>query len=543
METSNPIRIGLAAFGLCLAAVLFGQFANDAYNGELAGAYDEPAHYVTTLLVRQFALDPFQSPMAFAENYYLHYPKIGLGHWPPMLYVVLAAWSIPFGSSQASMLVCMAVIAAGAGALLFSLLRETGGAALAAGVTLLWLLQPFAQYAAAMVMSEALLILLTAAAVGAFGMFLRHESWRWAAVFGLTAAAAILTKGTAVSLALVPPLAVLLSGRFRLLRNWRFWLPAVIVVVLAGPWYALADSFIPSAHGTTVTRAVSLARVDTPAERATTYFTVGGSWISSAVAGGWLAVLAGTLLRRLDPARWAAPLAFVAAACATHFALPESQSPRHLAYALPVALAVFGGALGWLSRLPGAAGKALSWGLLLAVLTGFGSERFTVYQKPTTGMREAWQALDQAGVEDDAVILVNADSREEGAFIAEAAEARPVPGPIVLRASKMFASSSWGGWSYRLRMDSADEIAVYLRRTGVERVVLGGPPPERASQHYHLVRQVVESRPAEWKAVFEEPGGRVRVFEAVGGGGEPREPIRIDMGSRLHKTLELDPPR
>lgn len=537
------MRASLAVFGVCLAAVLLGQFANHAYNGELAGAYDEPAHYVTSLMVREFVLDPFQSPMAFAENYYLHYPKIGLGHWPPMLYIVLAAWSIPFGASQASMLACMAVIAAGVGTLLWLLLRETAGAVPAAGVTLLWLLQPSAQRAAAMVMSEALLILLVIAAVGAYGKYLQSESWRWAAAFGLAASAALLTKGTAVSLALVPPLAVLLNERFRLPLNWRFWLPALIVLALAGPWYALADSFIPSAHGTTLKRAVSLARVDTPTERAATYFTVGGAWISAAVVVGWLTVFVGTQLRRLDPARWTAPLAFVAAACVTHFALPESQSPRHLAYALPVALLVFGGALGWIARLPGAAGRVAATLLFCAVLAGFGVERFSVYQKPMTGMREAWEALAAEAVEDDAVILVNADSREEGAFIAEAAEARPSPGPIVLRASKMFAASSWSGWSYRLRMDSAQQIADYLRRTGVQTVVLGGPPPERASEHYHLVRQAVEERPQQWKRVFGTAGDGVRVFEAVGAEPGPAEPIRIDMGGRLRKTLELEPTR
>lgn len=536
----NNYRRYLLVLAACFAAVLAGQWAANAYNGELAGTYDEPAHYVTTLMVREYALDPFQSPMAFAENYYLHYPKVGLGHWPPMLYIVLALWSIPFGASQASMLVGIAAISAGAAALLFGIAKRLTGSGFAAAITALWLLQRSAQEAAATVMSESLLILLCLAAIISYQEFLESESWRWGAGFGLFASFALLTKGTAISLALVPPFAILLSGRFRLLLNWRFWLPAAIVLLLAGPWYLLADSFIPSAQGSSLDRALSLTAVDTPSERAATYFTVGGRWVSGAIVLGMLAVLGIVARRKQDWLRWSVAAAFVIAACATHFLLPESESPRHLAYALPAGLLLAGGAAVAMSRL-GSRGRIGAWALLATLFAGFGTEQFRLYDKPGSGMPAALDMLGEAAVSDDEILLVCADSREEGALIAEVAERRPLPGPVVLRASKVFAKSSWGGWNYTTRMATEDEVARYLQQAQPHAVILGGPPPARAAEHYHLVVRTVESRPSEWRQVFAGETGAVRVFRPVASSAAPRGAIRLDMGTRLNKTLELAP--
>jgi 4-amino-4-deoxy-L-arabinose transferase-like glycosyltransferase len=65
---------------------------------------------------------------------------------------------------------------------------------------------------------------------------------RWSLLFGLLAAAAILTKGNGAALALVPPIALLLSRRFELLRRASVWIPVPIVAVLTGPWYLLTYS-------------------------------------------------------------------------------------------------------------------------------------------------------------------------------------------------------------------------------------------------------------------------------------------------------------
>src|SRR5262245_40979357 len=54
------------------------------------GVYsDEPAHYVTGLMVLDFVKDGLgSSPLAFAEAFYNRFPKVALGNWPPGFYLL-----------------------------------------------------------------------------------------------------------------------------------------------------------------------------------------------------------------------------------------------------------------------------------------------------------------------------------------------------------------------------------------------------------------------------------------------------------------------
>ena len=86
------------------------QALSGAYAVDFAGNPDEPAHYVTGVMVRDYlAAFPWQPPMTFARNFYSHYPIVAIGHWPPMFYVVQAAWTLPFGVSRLSVLLLMAM--------------------------------------------------------------------------------------------------------------------------------------------------------------------------------------------------------------------------------------------------------------------------------------------------------------------------------------------------------------------------------------------------------------------------------------------------
>ena len=52
---------------------------------------------MTGLMVRDYIAAGFpDSPFRFAENYYLHYPKVAIGHWPPVFYSIQAAWMLIF---------------------------------------------------------------------------------------------------------------------------------------------------------------------------------------------------------------------------------------------------------------------------------------------------------------------------------------------------------------------------------------------------------------------------------------------------------------
>src|ERR1700737_1922031 len=91
--TWRDALVFLTLFGIVVSL----QVASGAYHSEFGGYPDEPAHYVTSLMVHDYiAQMHWFSPTQFAEDYYAHYPKVAMGHWPPLLYVVQGAWMLIF---------------------------------------------------------------------------------------------------------------------------------------------------------------------------------------------------------------------------------------------------------------------------------------------------------------------------------------------------------------------------------------------------------------------------------------------------------------
>lgn len=98
-------------FLVIFAIVVNLQIASNAYRSEFGGYPDEPAHYVTSLMVRDYiAQFHFSHPTNFAEDYYAHYPKVAFGHWPPLLYVVQGLWMLIFSPSRTSVLLELALL-------------------------------------------------------------------------------------------------------------------------------------------------------------------------------------------------------------------------------------------------------------------------------------------------------------------------------------------------------------------------------------------------------------------------------------------------
>src|SRR5689334_5000366 len=102
-----PPRVGIFVLSFCvsLAALLLLQYWSGSHSAELSGYPDEPAHYVTGLMVRGYLVHGWHSfPMRYAEDFYLHYPKVALGHWPPAYYLLQVLWTFVFPTSISSIL-------------------------------------------------------------------------------------------------------------------------------------------------------------------------------------------------------------------------------------------------------------------------------------------------------------------------------------------------------------------------------------------------------------------------------------------------------
>jgi len=233
------IGIGFFLFQVSL------HISNGVFAGEFGEHPDEAAHFVTGLMVRDFIGMSLQaSPMDFAENYYLHYPKVAFGHWPPFFYMVQAAWTLVFPSTHASLMLLIAMLSTMLALTLFSIIQQECNAITGFFAGLLLMAFPIVQKLSGMVMAEVLLALLSIVAVLFFWRFMEDLKVGNAIGFGVFSTLAILTKGNGLALALVPVLSLFLSRRLHLLLRPTLWLSAMIVAVFCVPFYWLTIDMV-----------------------------------------------------------------------------------------------------------------------------------------------------------------------------------------------------------------------------------------------------------------------------------------------------------
>src|SRR5262249_11681874 len=148
-------------------------------------------HLITGLMIRDYILDAaVQSPMAFAERYYVSYPRVAFGMWPPLFHVLEGAWVLVLPPSRTSAMLLMALITALLALLICSFARRLGdGTGLIAAV--LFLTSPIGSEGAAFLNIDMLVALFCFAAAWYFGAFLESSDWRDSLKFGLISSAAL----------------------------------------------------------------------------------------------------------------------------------------------------------------------------------------------------------------------------------------------------------------------------------------------------------------------------------------------------------------
>lgn len=503
-----------AVFLLLFATVLALQTHTGAYRCELGSHPDEAAHFVTGLMMHDYVARGFRgSPMRFAQDFYSHYPKVGLGIWPPFFYAVQTVWSVVgFGDTPAAILVLLAALTAGlAGVLFLFLKRELGIPAGVLGAGLLLML-PLTQQYSAMIMAEVLSALTMFAATLFWGRFLDGEKPRDALAFGLCAALAILTKGTGLALAFVPVFTIAASRRFRILRRPALWWSALLVMLLAGPWTWIFRNQgrggwaepSPSWHFSRMAAGYYSWKI---------CVALGLLLLALAVLGAWV-VFWRKGERRDRRGVWSACAALVAGVVIFQCIMPVGLEARHLLPALPALVAFAVAGADFLARFcqravvySAVAALSLS-GIFFPPQTaiGFGSigdtlalSPFRLPQKQFSGFGPIAARL----LADDRArtILVSSDARGEGMFISEMAWRDPArPSRTIQRASKILAASTWSGGSYQSFFSNEEAVEKALADARATVIVLDNsvpnPPP-----HQKLLRATLEHHPERFTAL------------------------------------------
>ena len=527
----------LVVVALLVEVVAF-QVAGGAFRAEFGGHADEAAHYVTGLMVRDYVASGFPGPpLQYAENYYAHYTKVALGHWPPLFYAVQAAWTLVFSPSRVAVLLLMAVLTAAMAAGIYLSLRRECGEMIGAVVALLFVSLPWIQRFSQMVMTEIPLMLLCFGAALAYGIFLEKPSWRPAILFSALATLAMLTNGRGATLALLPPLAVLISRRWGVLRNPLFWFPVLPAALLCGPWHWLTLKWGLNWAGEL---SLQFARRIAVANLVQMGALCGVCLCALAVVGLWAKVVGPQ--RGQTPGKWAALTALALSVWVFHTFLKGVMEPRYLMIAIPPLVALAGGGIQWLAQRLRQAGVRAAWampGLLVATAAGYGLDQFHLVRKPSAGYPQLVRSLLSRLDLRNSVMLVAGSAAREGAFIAEVAMQERRPGHFVLRSSKALASSTWLGENYQMRFREPGAVADYLESipVGVVAVDVGRDEPWRP--HRQQLLEAILQRPDRWRPLDlpGRPRSDLNVYRLTGHEHRAAVPAPADLRPTLGRRL------
>ncbi|MGI8918037.1 MAG: ArnT family glycosyltransferase, partial [Pyrinomonadaceae bacterium] len=418
-------------------------------------------------------------------------------------------------------------------------LLGTTGASISA---FLLVLLPTTQLSTSAVMLDIPVALMMLFAMGAYARYLKSERTADAFIFGLWVVASLLVKYNAFALALLPPLCVVIAGRHYLWRSKSFWLPAAVVVVIAGPWYfimrhlvlyaAQPGSSSPSVAANLAATAKGIVLVAGPV---VFVLAVIGSILVSTNRGS-RSVRADCKDRSL----YIVAAAMVVAVFIFHGAIYPLYPPRYLLPAAPALILLSWPAVRYIHSVLSIR-PALAAVALLVVAAAHAASTFSVPAKKTRAYVSAAEAVLSCGLPKNGAVLVSADPVGEGMLTAEFVMHDRRPDHYVVRASKVLATQTLMGDEYRLNYRSPEEIMTLLDSIPIAMVVIEQCRKGGCGEHENVLSQTAIRYPERWRlssVVPNETGSPILIYQIAGNEGKALQTLRIDMTYTLGTWVE-----
>jgi hypothetical protein len=524
MRSRMALAMGAVAVYFLFVAG-FQHFAGAA-DADFGGYSDEPSHFLSGLLIRDYCLSWFSTtPVAFAIDYYTHFPFFAVGYWPPFFYVLEAGWMAMFGADRAIVLLLPALIAALLSGTIFCLLRERLGIPGAFLVGGLLLLTPAVVWSNRLIMVDTTFGLLSLWAGLAFARWLDTGSLQAALLTGLFISLSLLTKINSIYLLLLLPLVFLLTGRWSRLPGRTFWVIPACVAFFWGPWIFQTRKLLDAG------KVWSLARVNTA------QIAIG---INRALLDnlGWLLVLVllgAAVILRHERRNSSLLVCVLLPPCYLAFLLAarvEIES-RFLVPILAPSIVLAGMALAAISGRLASARMPAHWiaaGLAGVMLIAFSATFPAEFRKQPRGrIRAVVDYIRLRGGPQDASILVPHDA--EGPFIAEFATQKSFPLRFIVRPTKLLAITDWNGGVYKARYQTPEEILSLFDRLPLHYTVVTSQS-DQSRPDIELLKSTLDSHPERWRPL-PKPPGQWLVYERIDG----RKASQAQINTILHQYL------
>ena len=486
---------GAIVLSLLISLAVVGLIAvkTEVFASGFIGA-DESAHFLNSYFVADYLRHGFgQNPIAYAQEFYLHYPKLSIGHWPPAYYGVVGLLFLVIPATATNAMAISLAISVLPSAFVAWVIGRQYGIALAVAAALWLTLLPLTISLNYFLQVDHAVTAAILAAAASWIAFARRPGVPLALLTAGLFAFAVLIKGNAISLALFVPLHIAFTRRWALLRDWRTYLVAAAALIVVAPWYAITAAI--TADGFKYEASLEYAGRAITGNVKNLYDQFGAAGLALAALGATAAFRA----RRTDSLVWdwaAAALAILVATLVLHSVLPVDITRRYMAPAVPGILALaIAGIVALLTllrrRLPpiialGAAALAFA-----ATLTPAAAGLSSLHKKPDMRTREAAQIAGATAA--PAIWLVDGFSGDEGAVIAMLATQLPAQQRYVTRASQLLSSSDFMGRNFKLKVHSTSDVLAELRELGVAGVVIVRRSDKPAFGHSNLLLRALAS--------------------------------------------------
>lgn len=531
----------LLTFALLFLAVLMVQSWMGALQVERGLYSDDAAHFMNGLLIRDYLTHALGSdPMRFAEQYYLHYPKIAPLMWPPLFHVLFGlSLLLGFGAASTALFL-VGLATAWTAYRLHVIVRQTAGSVLAFVAAGLFLTTPLVMTMTSVVMLDVMIAALSIEAAYWLARFVSSQSWRHAAAFGGFAAAACLTKGNGVAVVLIPLLLMAIVGRFDLLRRSGLYVAAAIVLVAAVPVLAVSASFDAGIGDFgPVTSTEVLDR--TLLYGAYIWKNTGAGLLGLAAIGG--AVAAARARRRRPEAvpLVEALLALLGATVLFHLFNPHLASAgRYLTMAIAPVIAIAMTGVVELRSLRGAPGRLAATAIIALVILVSAAGREVVPLVPL-GYRTVVAQLAAADQLAGRRLLVISDEIGEGAAVTETAVLGLEPVPTIVRGSKLLAHGNWVGHD-RLVYDSPMALMQDLEDLHVTYVLLDRSAASSRLIYFSQIAALTDTQIGRLERIRVDSAGSasrpLELYRVIHSSPGPPKSLRIGLQYTLGRTVE-----
>ena len=458
-----------------MLAVVIGLGAMASAHAWLSGfsGADEPSHFLNGYFISSYLKGHLgANPLAYATDYYVHYPKISIGHWPPAYYGLLGMLFLVIPPSYPWLFVLNVIVASLPALGMAVMLGHLTGRVIAIAGVVIYMFTPLVAEGQIMFMVDQPLAACLLAATAIWIAYAARQTWKRAIGFAALAALAVLVKGNGWVAVLIPVFHMALTTQWRLLLSFKVVVAALLGAVAVVPWYLVtakisADGFNYQAGLPYAWRALSA--------------NIGFLTHNISLPGMALALFAVVIewrARNTDAARWnvvAGLIALVLATLTLQSIVPVDIVDRYMAPALPamVILALIGAwrllAIHFATKSAPVRSFVAAILAICMVLPGVVhlAQRLP---KADVGAVAAAKLIAPAG--SPIVTVVDGAAGYEGSVIAAAAVLDPQLHNYMVRSSKILAVSNFMGSSYRLQFASNAGVLAELARLGVQNVVL-----------------------------------------------------------------------